>query len=206
MSKRQADDCSGNTSKKRCLEFKKEWLTGWSVATDLPHASGQHVQLGEIFEFSESRGVTCKICVKAGATSEWTSGKTWTDWKVEHLKKHLGQKAHVDFVTKLKNQSRGILKSMLTESKEEREMRKEIAQRQQATPDDVKILIYNVLLAIKINSSMLSVQDIHDHVGKYVKIPESWRSKNYAFEFSECVNSVVKTEMFTEIRMQLTTP
>ncbi|KAK0062779.1 E3 SUMO-protein ligase [Biomphalaria pfeifferi] len=199
MSKHQADDCSGNTSKKLCLEFKKEWLTGWSVATDLPHASGQHVQLGEIFEFSESRGVTCKICVKAGATSEWTSGKTWTDWKVDHLKKHLGQKAHVDSVTKLKNQSRGILKSMLTESKEEREMRKEIAQRQQATPDEVKILIDNVLLAIKINSSMLSVQDIHDH-GKYVKIPESWRSKNYAFEFSECVNSVVKTEMFTDIK------
>ncbi|KAK0044069.1 E3 SUMO-protein ligase [Biomphalaria pfeifferi] len=115
-------------------------------------------------------------------------------------KKHLGQKAHVDSVTKLKNQRRGILKSMLTESKEEREMRKEIAQRQQATPDEVKILIDNVLLAIKINSSMLSVQDIHDHVGKYVKIPESWRSKNYAFEFSECVNSVVKTEMFTEIK------
>ncbi|KAK0041995.1 E3 SUMO-protein ligase [Biomphalaria pfeifferi] len=89
---------------------------------------------------------------------------------------------------------------MLTESKEEREMRKEIAQRQQATPDEVKILIDNVLLAIKINSSMLSVQDIHDNVGKYVKIPESWRSKNYAFEFSECVNSVVKTEMFTEIK------
>ncbi len=64
----------------------------------------------------------------------------------------------------------------------------------------VKILIDNVLLAISMNASMLAVQDIHDHLSKYVSIPESWRSKNYAFEFVECINSVVQEVIMNEIR------
>jgi len=35
---------------------------------------------------------------------------------------------------------------------------------------------------------MLSVQDINDHMVKYVKILQAWRSKNYAFEFVDCIN------------------
>jgi hypothetical protein len=45
----------------------------------------------------------------------------------------------------------------------------------------VKVLIDNVILAIKINASMLSAQDIHDHLAEYTTIPGSWHSKNYAF-------------------------
>jgi hypothetical protein len=47
----------------------------------------------------------------------------------------------------------------------------------------VKAVTDNVILAIKINASILSVQDIHDHLAKYTTIPESWHSNNYAFEF-----------------------
>lgn len=61
-------------------------------------------------------------------------------------------------------------------------------------------MIDNVLLAISMNSSMLSVQDIHDHMAKYVSIPESWRSKNYAFEFVECINEVVQQEIISDLR------
>ena len=50
------------------------------------------------------------------------------------------------------------------------------------------------------NASMLSVQDIHEHVAKYVKIPENWRSINYAFEFVECISFVLKTKLITELR------
>lgn len=49
------------------------------------------------------------------------------------------------------------------------------------------------------NTSLLSVQDINEHMAKYIKIPESWRSKNYAFTFLEIINSVVKKEMIEEI-------
>jgi hypothetical protein len=43
-----------------------------------------------------------------------------------------------------------------------------------------KVLVDNVILEIKVNASMLSVQDIPDHLAKYTTIPESWCSKNYA--------------------------
>ncbi|XP_040294715.1 zinc finger protein 862-like [Bufo bufo] len=50
------------------------------------------------------------------------------------------------------------------------------------------------------NASMHSVQDIHDHMAKYLAIPQSWRGKNYAFEFVECINETVQAEMMAELR------
>jgi hypothetical protein len=44
---------------------------------------------------------------------------------------------------------------------------------------------------------MLSAQDIHDHLTKYTKIPESWRSKNYAFK--EYINSVIEKQLLNEL-------
>ena len=64
----------------------------------------------------------------------------------------------------------------------------------------VKVLIDNVIHATELNASVLSVQSIHEHVAKYVEIPENWRSKNYAFEFVECISFVSKTELMTELR------
>ena len=34
---------------------------------------------------------------------------------------------------------------------------------------------------------------------KYVEVPDSWKSKNYAFEFLEIINSVVEHDIFKEI-------
>jgi hypothetical protein len=63
----------------------------------------------------------------------------------------------------------------------------------------VNVLIDNVILPMKINASMLSVQDIHDHLVKYTTIPESWHSKNYAFEFVECINPVIEKQLLDEL-------
>ncbi|XP_059179040.1 E3 SUMO-protein ligase KIAA1586-like [Physella acuta] len=38
-------------------------------------------------------------------------------------------------------------------------------------------------------------------MGKYVSIPDSWRSKNYAFEFVEAINKVVVKNILTELRV-----
>lgn len=45
-------------------------------------------------------------------------------------------------------------------------------------PEQVKVLIDNILLAIKMSASMLSVQQIHDHMTKYMSIPESSINEN----------------------------
>jgi hypothetical protein len=64
----------------------------------------------------------------------------------------------------------------------------------------VKVLIYNVILAIKINASMLSVQEIHNNLVKKTIIPVGWRSKNCAFEFVEYINFVIDKEILDELR------
>ena len=79
-------------------------------------------------------------------------------------------------------------------------MRIEVNDCQRSNGEQVKILIDNVLLALSMNASMLSITNIHDHMAKYLKLPDSWRSKNYAFEFLECINSVVKEICMQEIR------
>ncbi|KAJ1160964.1 hypothetical protein NDU88_001453 [Pleurodeles waltl] len=89
---------------------------------------------------------------------------------------------------------------MLTETASDRANRLEVVERQRSLPEEIKILINNVLQAVKMNMSMLSVQDIHDHVALYVKIPDSWRSKNYAFEFLEAINSVIRSDFMAELR------
>ena len=61
----------------------------------------------------------------------------------------------------------------------------------------------NVLLAIKMNASLLSVQIIHHHIGKFVSPLDSWRSKNYTFEFVTAINEVVADDIFTELRASL---
>jgi hypothetical protein len=63
----------------------------------------------------------------------------------------------------------------------------------------VKILIDNVILAIKVNTSMLSIQNIHDQLAKYTAIPKSWSSKNYAFVFVECINSAIEKQLLNEL-------
>jgi hypothetical protein len=68
-------------------------------------------------------------------------------------------------------------------SKVEREVR----ECKKTNADFVKVPNDNVILAIKINTSMLSIQDIHDRWAKFSTITESWCSKNYAFEFVECI-------------------
>ena len=119
-----------------------------------------------------------------------SSGKKWCNdvWQLDFLKRHLKRKTHLYGVQKLRNKNlslpaRGILK-MLSETTEEQN-------RKRACKEEVVILVDNVLLALKMNNSLLSVQDINNHMPKYVRIPENWRSKNYAFEFLESINVVI---------------
>ena len=89
---------------------------------------------------------------------------------------------------------------LVLETNTEREERVEQNARLRSNKDQVRILMDNVLLIIKMNASMLSVQLIHNHMGKYVSIPDSWRSKKYAFEFVQVINEVVVKNILTELR------
>ena len=95
------------------------------------------------------------------------------------------------------------MKSLLTEKLADRTARLDHAKRQQTNKEEICILIDNVLFAINMNALMLSVQTIHDHIGKYVSLPDTWRSKNYTFEFVAAINKVVADEIFTKLRASL---
>lgn len=186
--------------KRTCTRFKLEWLDEF-VVTEMPSSGKkQTVMLKDVFTYREnSDDVICNVCEKAGAEGEFTNGKRWNEWKLDYLKRHVLHKTHLESVAKLGNINRGGILKMLTESASDRELRLEVAQRKISKPEQVKVLIDNVLLAIKLNASMLSVQEIHSHIAKYVQLPDSWRSKNYAFEFLESINVVVKDKIFAEI-------
>ena len=199
MNKRKAEGDPCPSKKKNCSRFKDEWLSEL-IETDVVSSSEkQRVRIGDIFKYNAGV-VVCTICSNANTQSEFSTGKTWKEWKLDYLKRHLSQKVHIDSVIKLRNRKSGGILRMLQESVEDRAVKLEIKERKKSSSDLVKVLIDNVILAIKLNASMLSVQDIHEHVAKYVEIPENWRSKNYAFEFVECISFVLKTELMSELR------
>ena len=190
--------------RKKCLPtFRDDWLKEL-VETEVPNRRGSmRVQLSEIYTFDPDIGVVCLFCQKAKVKGEFSSGKNWDDgWKLDYLKRHLTNKSHLSGVKLLQNQNPSLglgLIGMLLETPDEKQKRQSDLERKRSKPDEIKILIDNVLLAVKMNSSMLSVEKINEHMEKYVSMPASWRSKNYAFEFLEVINSVIETEVMAEI-------
>ncbi|KAI7790540.1 putative zinc finger protein 862-like [Triplophysa rosa] len=156
----------------------------------------REVKLDEIFSFSSEKGLLCKTCCEAKVASEFSEGTMWTEWKLDYLKRHIQQKSHLNAVGIIRRRKMGMgIGTLLQESAKDREKRNELSHKKKSDPEQVKILIDNILLAIKMNASMLSVQQIHDHMAKYVSIPEGWRSKNYAFEFVNSINEMQNETM-----------
>lgn len=121
MPERQIEEEIDNNPAKRGRQmFHVEWLTNEHVEAELPStAPGRRelVLLKEIFTYNLNTGVTCNICIKAGLKNEWTTGKKWDNWKVDYLKRHAtDMKSHLDAITRLRSQSKGLLKNMLTQS------------------------------------------------------------------------------------------
>lgn len=200
MFKRKLEDIQ-IARKKASKAFRKEWLTK-PIDTIIPSSiKKQSVNLGEIFNYDEENGtVFCIFCAEAKVTSEFSAGKKWDDWKLDYLKRHLNHKVHLDAVTKLYNIKKGGIVQLLSETTEERHQKKERSERLNSDFNSVKVLIQDVILGIKINASMNAIKHIHDHMEKFIDIPKNWRSKNYAFEFVDCINCVIEKEAILELR------
>jgi len=190
MSKRNFVGLSakGTQNKKLGDSFKLEWLKV-KVATDTPDFENVNVELSSIYEYSYENGLKCKICAacssfKTNTANEYATGKRWEAWELDYCKRHLLSCIHAKNVQSLCNQKHGIsVKSLLTEKLADRKARLDHAKRLQTNEEQIRILMDNILLAINMNTSMLSVPTIHDQIGKFVSLPDSWRSKKYTFEF-----------------------
>ncbi|XP_069088049.1 E3 SUMO-protein ligase KIAA1586-like isoform X1 [Pleurodeles waltl] len=203
-------ESSASPQRKKCyLVFKEEWLKEIVETETQKSRSKVRVQLGELFLYNPEVGLICKVCAEAKIAGDFSTGKKWSDgWKLDYLKRHLSSKVHESALVTLRNKSTAArlgfgVRTMLTETASDRANRLEVVERQRSLPEEIKILINNVLLTVKMNTSMLYVQDVHDHVALYVKIPDSWRSKNYAFEFLEAIKSMICSDFMAELRSAL---
>nr|XP_006115242.1 uncharacterized protein LOC102444032 isoform X1 [Pelodiscus sinensis] len=195
-----------NPKKKCCLTFKEEWLDE-IVETESQQFRGKsRVQLREIFQYSADVGLICKMCANARISSDFSTGKKWENgWKLDYMKRHLSSRGHESAVHILRGANSHLprldMQCIPLETTNNRKKKLELMERQRAKPEEIKILIDNVLLAIHMNGSMNCVQSINDHMAKYLPLPASWRSKNYAFKFLESINSVVHAEIMSQLRL-----
>ena len=181
--------------KKKLLSFKTEWLAEYA------QIDGKLIKLGDVFSFSDEKGVICKTCCEAKVPGDFSDGKKWDEWKLDYLKRHLQHKTHQNAAGILRRRKQGAgIGALLQQNAEERREWNEQLLKNKSDSQQIQVLIDNVLLGIEMNASMLSVQKIHDHMAKYVSIPEHWRSKNYAFEFVNSINAVVQKENMCNIR------
>ena len=189
MSKRNFVGLSakGTQNKKSRDSFKLAWLNV-KLTTDTSDFKNVNVELSSIYEYSYENGLKCKICAACSSYKTNTANE-YATWKLDYRKRHLLSRIRAENVPSLCNQKHGIsVKSLLTEKLAGRKARLDHAKRLQTSEEQIRILMDNVLLAINMNASMLSVQTIHDHIGKFVLLPDSWRSKNYTFEFVAAIN------------------
>lgn len=170
MAKRKEETLPRQHPKKKvCLTFKQEWLNE-IVQMDTSDGPCKSVKLSDIFSY-KANGIVCKICSEAKIKGDFSTGKTWTEWKLDYLKCHLTKKCHIDAEKASYNQKHGTsINQLLGESRELREKHIDLANENKSNPEQIKILIDNVLLAIQMNASMLSVQEINNHLAKYVSL------------------------------------
>ena len=198
----------GNKAKRKKTEFRVEWLNTTvkcemivrDDATGIHKVKEQNAKLSKIYDYSAPRNViVCKVCNETAPNSDFGKGKSWSEWKVDYLKRHLNHKHHreaLSTLTQKRNlEARGGSSSYFTAmpTAEESEALK--------TPSrEVKTLIDSVLLSVKLNSSILSCLVINNHMSKYIKLPCSWRSKNYGFEFLKSIDFVAREEVMQSKR------
>ena len=159
--------------KRTASSFKQDRLDETVITATPTSHDDQRLYFRDVFVCDENEGIiTCVYCHDAMVSGEFSSGKKWCNnvWKLDFLKRHLKNKTHLYGVQKLRNKNPSLpaheILKMLSETPEERN-------RKRACKEEIVILIDNVLLAVKMNISLLSVQDINDHMAKYVPIPES---------------------------------
>ena len=143
--------------------------------------------------------IICKVCNEAARDSDFGKGKSWSECKVDYLKRYLNHKHHSEAISTLTQkrnlEARGGSLSYFTAmpTAEESKALK--------TPSrEVKTLIDSVLLSGKVNSSILSCQVINDHMSKYTKLPPSWWSKNCSFAFLKSIDFFAREEAMQSTR------
>ena len=64
-------------------------------ATDIHKVKKQTAKLSKIYNYSASSYVMiCKVCNEAAPDGDFGKGNSWSEYKVDYLKRHLNHKHH----------------------------------------------------------------------------------------------------------------
>ena len=154
--------CLAKEAKRKKAEFRVERLNTAvecdiiirDDTTGIHKVKKQAAKLSNFYNYSTSRNlIICKVCNKAAPDSDFGKGKSWSEWKVDYLKRHLNHKHHSKALSTLTHkqnlEGRGGSSSYF--------IAMPTAEKSEAlkTPSrEVKTLIDSVLLSVKLNSSI----------------------------------------------------
>ena len=67
--------------KRAAVTFKTSWLKELIESETVESKVKKPVELGNIFSFSDSEGLICKICAEAKSNNDFAFGKFWNKGK-----------------------------------------------------------------------------------------------------------------------------
>lgn len=161
-----------------------EWLSEYVQIEE------QAVKLGEIiFSFWSEKGLLCKTCSEAKVPSFFSSKNVyWMEVGLPQVS-HSAEKSFESCWNCTKTQDGAGDWCIISGDRKRPRAKKQTVTQNKIWPW-ASFLIDSILLAIKMNVSLLSVRQIHNHMAKFVSIPENWQSKNYAFKFVNSINEI----------------
>jgi len=154
--------------------FKKKWLTESELTATPNNNDPIQTKLGDIFMYNEDEGVIYVYYKKMNAKVDFATGKMFEgSWKLDFLKRYC-QLNCISSLGKSCGKKNPLLppKGMVQLFQSRSTLDPESKVRKQSNSDQVKVLIDNVLLSIQMNNSILSIQEINNHMAKYITLPE----------------------------------
>lgn len=80
----------------------------------------QHIQLGELFSYTEDRGIVHLSDAQAKVSCDFTEGKACNSCMTDYLKRHFNQEVHLEGLRKLRRIQQGSGINHLLESNTDR--------------------------------------------------------------------------------------
>ena len=148
-----------NKAKRKKTKYGVKWLNTAVEceiiirvdATGIHKAKKQTAKLSKIYNYSALRNVIiCKVCNEAAHDSDFGKGKSWSEWKVDYLKRHLNHKHHREAISTL-TQKRNLKARGGSSSYFPAMPTAEESEALKTRSREVKTLIDSVLLSVKVN-------------------------------------------------------
>lgn len=135
---------------------KNAALLRWNICQSMCKKKNKRWNWVTFFSFLNKKGLLCKTCSAAKEASDFSEGKVWTEWKLDYFQHHIQQKSHLNSAGIVQRcKIRKWISTLLQGSAKDGEKRNELSHKRKSNLEQFEVLIDNILLAIKMNASVL---------------------------------------------------